>query len=161
LKALTQCTTRARSDWGSTGATVDSAQGEISVAWVRSTTQGQNAAGAFRKLTEKTDSRLVGVQTSAAAVAEIHEMKMDKDVMRMQRVLSLPLPAGKTVSLKPGSYHVMLMGLKEPLPVDSHVQLTLIFEDAKGVKSQQELHLMTTQNAPGAQGKPADAHHNH
>ena len=56
---------------------------------------------------------------------------------------------------------VMLMGLKEPLPLDSHVQLTLMFEDAKGVKSQQELHLMTTQNAPGATGKPADAHHNH
>ncbi|MFN5810264.1 MAG: copper chaperone PCu(A)C, partial [Burkholderiales bacterium] len=101
----------------------------------------------------------VGVKTDAAAVAEIHEMKMEKDVMRMKRVSVLPLPAGKTVSLKPGSYHVMLMGLKEPLPLDSHVQLTLMFEDAKGVKSQQELHLMTTQNAPGATGKPADAHH--
>jgi copper(I)-binding protein len=73
----------------------------------------------------------------------------------------LELPAGKTVTLKPGSYHVMLMNLKEPLPVDSHVQLTLLFEDAAGVKSQQELHLMTTAKAPGADDKPADAHHNH
>ena len=144
-----------------TWASMASAQVDITDAWVRATVQGQKATGAFMNLTAKTDSRLVGVQTEAAAVAEIHEMKMEKDVMRMQRVPSLALPAGKTVSLKPGSYHVMLMGLKEPLPLDSHVQLTLIFEDAKGVKSQQELHLMTTQNAPGATGKPADEHHNH
>jgi hypothetical protein len=51
--------------------------------------------------------------------------------------------------------------LKEPLPVDSHVQLTLLFEDAAGVKSQQDLHLMTTAKAPGANGKAGDAHHNH
>jgi copper(I)-binding protein len=161
LKAITMIKQLLTAALISTVATVASAQVDISDAWVRSTTQGQKATGAFMNLTAKTDTRLVGVQTSAAAVAEIHEMKMDKDVMRMQRLTSLPLPAGKTVSLKPGSYHVMLMGLKEPLPVDSHVQLTLMFEDAKGVKSQQELHLMTTQNAPGAHGKPADAHHNH
>ena len=144
-----------------TWASIASAQVDITDAWVRATVQGQKATGAFMNLTAKTDSRLVGVKTDAAAVAEIHEMKMEKDVMRMKRVSVLPLPAGKTVSLKPGSYHVMLMGLKEPLPLDSHVQLTLMFEDAKGVKSQQELHLMTTQNAPGATGKPVDAHHNH
>ena len=145
----------------STFATVVSAQVDISDAWVRATVQGQKATGAFMNLTAKADTRLVGVKSSAAAVAEIHEMKMDKDVMRMQRLTSLPLPAGKTISLKPGGYHVMFMGLKEPLPVDSHVELTLMFEDAKGVKSQQELHVMTMRNAPGAQGKPADAHHNH
>ena len=123
-----------------TWASMASAQVDITDAWVRATVQGQKATGAFMNLTAKTDSRLVGVKTDAAAVAEIHEMKMEKDVMRMKRVSVLPLPAGKTVSLKPGSYHVMLMGLKEPLPLDSHVQLTLMFEDAKGVKSQQELH---------------------
>ena len=144
-----------------TWASMASAQVDITDAWVRATVQGQKATGAFMNLTAKTDSLLVGVKTDAAAVAEIHEMKMEKDVMRMKLVSVLPLPAGKTVSLKQGGYHVMLMGLKEPLPLDSHVQLTLMFEDAKGVKSQQELHLMTTQNAPGATGKPADAHHNH
>ena len=123
-----------------TWASMASAQVDITDAWVRATVQGQKATGAFMNLTAKTDSRLVGVKTDAAAVAEIHEMKMEKDVMRMKLVSVLPLPAGKTVSLKPGGYHVMLMGLKEPLPLDSHVQLTLMFEDAKGVKSQQELH---------------------
>ena len=137
------------------------AQVEITDAWVRATVQGQKATGAFMSLTAKKATRLVGVKTDAAAVAEVHEMSMDKDVMRMRPIPALELPAGKTVTLKPGSYHVMLMNLKEPLPVDSHVQLTLLFEDAAGVKSQQELHLMTTAKAPGADDKPADAHHNH
>ncbi len=137
------------------------AQVEITDAWVRATVQGQKATGAFMSLTAKKATRLVGVKTDAAAVAEVHEMSMDKDVIRMRPIPALELPAGKTVTLKPGSYHVMLMNLKEPLPVDSHVQLTLLFEDAAGVKSQQELHLMTTAKAPGADDKPADAHHNH
>ncbi len=114
-----------------TWASMASAQVDITDAWVRATVQGQKATGAFMNLTAKTDSRLVGVKTDAAAVAEIHEMKMEKDVMRMKRVTVLPLPAGKTVSLKPGSYHVMLMGLKEPLPLDSHVQLTLCLKTPK------------------------------
>ena len=137
------------------------AQVEITDAWVRATVQGQKATGAFMSLTAKKATRLVGIKTDAAAVAEVHEMSMDKDVMRMRPIPALDLPAGKTVMLKPGSYHVMLMNLKEPLPLDSHVQLTLLFEDAAGVKSQQELHLMTTAKAPGADDKPADAHHNH
>ena len=137
------------------------AQVEITDAWVRATVQGQKATGAFMSLTAKKATRLVGIKTDAAAVAEVHEMSMDKDVMRMRPIPALELPAGKTVTLKPGSYHVMLMNLKEPLPLDSHVQLTLLFEDAAGVKSQQELHLMTTAKAPGADDKPADAHHNH
>ena len=137
------------------------AQVEITDAWVRATVQGQKATGAFMSLTAKKATRLVGIKTDAAAVAEVHEMSIDKDVMRMRAIPVLELPAGKTVTLKPGSYHVMLMNLKEPLPVYSHVQLTLLFEDAAGVKSQQELHLMTTAKAPGADDKPADAHHNH
>jgi len=137
------------------------AQVEITGAWVRATVQGQKSTGAFMSLTAKKATRLVGIKTDAAAVAEVHEMTMDKDVMRMRPIPALDLPAGQTVVLKPGGYHVMLMNLKEPLPVDSHVQLTLLFEDAAGVKSQQDLHLMTTQKAPGADGKAGDAHHNH
>lgn len=53
----------------------------------------------------------------------------------------LDLPAGKTVELKPGSYHVMLMDLKAPLAADSSVPVTLTFQDAKGNKTTQELKL--------------------
>jgi copper(I)-binding protein len=60
--------------------------------------------------------------------------------MKMKAVAGgLDLPAGKTVELKPGGYHVMLMDLKAALPKDSTVPLTLVFKDAKGVESRLEL----------------------
>lgn len=109
--------------------------------WARATVQGQKATGAFMKITSKDGSKLVGASSPAAGVTEIHEMKMDKDVMKMAAIPSLPIPAGKTVELKPGSYHVMLMDLKAPLSDKSTVPVTLMFENTKGVKSQVELQI--------------------
>lgn len=107
----------------------------VSDAWVRATVQGQKATGAFMKITSKDGAKLVGASSSAAGVTEIHEMKMEKDVMKMAAVGSLPIAPGGTVELKPGSYHVMLMDLKGPLADKSQVSITLMFEDSKGVKS--------------------------
>ncbi len=110
--------------------------------WVRATVQGQKATGAFMKITAKNQAKLVAGSSPAAGVVEIHEMKMDKDVMKMAALTSgLDLPAGKTVELKPGGYHVMLMDLKAPLAADSTVPVTLTFQDAKGNKTTQELKL--------------------
>jgi copper(I)-binding protein len=82
-------------------------------------------------------------------------MKMDGDIMKMRAVQGgLDLPAGKTVELKPGGYHVMLMDLKAALPKDSTVPLTLVFKDAKGVESKVELKLPVSTMAPG--GKMGD-----
>jgi len=132
----------------------------ISNAWVRATVQGQKATGAFMTVMSKENAKLLSASTPVAGIVEIHEMKMDKDVMRMKRVPFIDLPAEQTVALKPGGFHVMLMGLKEPLPADSHVQLTLLFEDANGVKSQQDLHVMTTPKAPGG-ATPSGGDHSH
>jgi periplasmic copper chaperone A len=108
----------------------------VTDAWARATVQGQKATGAFMKITAKDNAKLVGVSSPAAGVAEIHEMTMDKDVMRMSALPNgLDVPAGKTVELKPGGYHVMLMDLKAPLAKDTTVPMTLTFQDAKGVKS--------------------------
>jgi copper(I)-binding protein len=109
--------------------------------WARATVQGQKATGAFMKITSKEGAKLVGASSPAAGVTEIHEMKMDKDVMKMAAVPSLEIPAGKSVELKPGGYHVMLMDLKAPLADKSSVPVTLTFENAKGVKSQVELQV--------------------
>jgi copper(I)-binding protein len=119
-------------------------------AWARATVQGQKATGAFMTLTSKTETRLVGVSTSVAGVAEVHEMKMDNNVMQM-RALSdgLPLPAGKAVALQPGGFHVMLMDLKLPLQKDTTIPLTLRFKDAKGVESNVEIKVPVSQVAPG------------
>ena len=114
----------------------------VTDAWARATVQGQKATGAFMKITAKDNSKLVGVTSPGAGVGEIHEMKMDKDVMRMSALPNgLDLPAGKNVELKPGSYHVMLMDLKGPLADKSMVPVTLMFENANGVKSQVDLQV--------------------
>ncbi|PUE29045.1 hypothetical protein B9Z39_02935 [Limnohabitans sp. JirII-29] len=121
----------------------------ITDAWARATVPGQKATGAFMKLTAKDSAKLVGVSSPAAGVAEIHEMKMDKDVMKMAALPNgLDLPAGKVVELKPGSYHVMLMDLKAPLTKDSTVPVTLVFQDAKGVKTNLELKLPVSAQTP-------------
>ncbi len=108
---------------------------EVKDAWVRASVQGQMATGAFMKLIAKDGAQLVSVSSPVAGVAEVHEMKLEGDVMKMRAVPALDLPAGKTVELKPGGYHVMLMDLKTALKKDSTVPLTLVFKDAKGVQS--------------------------
>ena len=126
----------------SDSAAVTSAAGiTVSEAWVRPTVAGQKATGAFMKLTAKESAKLVGVSSPVAGVAEIHEMKMEKDIMKMAAIPSLSLPSGKTVELKPGGFHVMLMDLKSPIANNSKVPLVLHFQDAKGVKSQMDIQV--------------------
>ena len=132
---------------------------DVKDAWVRTSVQGQKATGAFMKITAKEGSTLVGVASPVAGVAEVHEMKMDGDVMRMRALPNgLALPAGKTVALTPGGYHVMLMDLKAALPKDSTIPLTLTFKNAKGEQSQVELKVPVATTAPGAAAGAPAAH---
>jgi periplasmic copper chaperone A len=137
------------------------AQVEVTDAWARATGKGQKVTGVFMNLTAKKATRLVGVKSALTPVTEVHEMKMDKDIMKMQAVKALDLPAGKTVSLKPGSYHVMLMDLKAPLAEGDHAVITLLFEDAAGVKTQQEVHAVAKKGAMGGQHKGKHGEHHH
>lgn len=101
------------------------AQVTVQDAWVRGTVPGQTASGAFMTLQSADGAKVVGVSTPVAGTAEIHEMKMEGNVMRMRAVQSLDLPKGQSVQLKPGGYHVMLMDLKQPLAKDATVPITL------------------------------------
>jgi copper(I)-binding protein len=113
---------------------------EVKDAWVRTSVQGQKSTGAFMKITAKENMKLVSAASPVAGVVEVHEMKMEGDIMKMRAVKGgLDLPAGKTVELSPGGYHMMMMDLKAALPKDSTVPLTLVFKDAKGVESKVEL----------------------
>ena len=133
---------------------------DVKNAWVRASVQGQKATGAFMQLTASQPTTLVGVASPVAGVAEVHEMKMDGDVMRMRALpQGLPLPAGQPVALTPGGYHVMLMDLKATLPKDSSIPLTLTFKDAKGVESRVELKLPVATTAPGGAAAPAGHKH--
>ncbi len=132
----------------------------VQSAWARATVQGQKATGAFMTLTAKTAITLVGVSTSVAGVAEVHEMKMDNNVMQMRALPDgLPLPAGKAVALQPGGYHVMLMDLKLPLQKDTIIPLTLRFKDAKGVESSLDIKVPVSQVAPAGGQKHQHGEH--
>lgn len=96
--------------------------------WVRGTVAGQKATGAFMELTSSENAVLLGAASPVAGVVEVHEMSMDKGVMKMRALPRLDLPAGKAVALKPGSYHIMLMDLKQPLKKGEAVPLTLKVE---------------------------------
>jgi len=105
---------------------------DVADPWVRATVSQQRSTGAFMTLRSDADARLIGVASPAAEVVEIHEMKMDGDVMRMGAVDAVELPAGQVVELKPGSFHVMLTGLVEQAKEGDEIPLTLTIETAEG-----------------------------
>ncbi|HEX5807006.1 MAG TPA: copper chaperone PCu(A)C [Macromonas sp.] len=113
---------------------------EVSDAWVRATVSS-TGTGAFMRLKSRTDARLVEVRSPVAGVAEVHEMTLVNDVMKMRALDTLPLPAGKTVELKPGGSHVMLMDLSAPLKAGDSVPLTLVIEDQDGKRRTVDLTL--------------------
>ena len=104
------------------------AQVIVSDPWIRGTVPQQMATGAFMQLKSAKDARLIEARSPAAGVVEIHEMKMENNVMRMRAVPSLALPAGRTVELKPGGYHVMMMDLKQQMKDGDVVPVTLVVE---------------------------------
>jgi hypothetical protein len=111
----------------------------VTDAWVRGTVPAQKATGAFMKLKSADEAKLVGAASPAAKIVEVHEMSMKDNVMQMRAVDALPLPAGKTVELKPGGYHVMFIDLVKPLEKGASVPITLTFVGKDGKKVTQEV----------------------
>ena len=132
---------------------------KVEAAWIRATVPGQSGTGAFMRLTAQEPMSLVGLTSPVAAVAEVHEMKLEGDVMRMRAIASLALPAGQAVELKPGGYHLMLMDLKAPLKADTRVPLTLVLRDAKGTERRVELQVPVATRAPGKAGESGHGGH--
>ncbi|WP_293448170.1 copper chaperone PCu(A)C [Persephonella sp.] len=71
---------------------------------------------------------LIGVKTNISKMVSIHKTVNQNGVMKMVHVDRLPVPAGKSVVLKPGGYHIMVMGLKKDIKAGDNVKFTLIFE---------------------------------
>ena len=137
------------------------AQVSVHDAWVRATVPQQKATGAFMQLTSTQDVRLVQVQSPIAGVAEVHEMALEGDVMKMRAVPTLDLPAGKTVELKPGGYHLMLMDLKQPLKAGDTVPLSLTLRDAQGRESRTDVQVPVQAAAAAPAGHGQHSGHQH
>ena len=99
--------------------------------WARATAPQQKVGGAYVTLTSAVDDRLMSASSPAAGRAEVHEMTMDGQVMRMREQKDgIALPAGKPVVLAPGGYHIMLMDLHQPLVAGQTIGVQLRFQHA-------------------------------
>ena len=123
---------------------------KVEAAWARPTVAGQDSTGAYMTITASEPLTLMGAETAAAGIVEIHEMKMVGDVMKMRAAETLPLSAGKPLQLKPGGYHLMLMDLKAPFKAGSRIQVTLHFRDAKGAEQKVPVTVPVAASAPAA-----------
>ena len=125
-----------------------SAHAQVSVdkPWVRTTVAQQTTTAVYLTITSAQGGKLVDASSPIAASAEVHEMKMDGDMMKMRGVDVLPLPAGKPVEMKPNGYHMMLMGLKAPLKAGDVVPIRLVVEDAKGRRQTVDVKATARQN---------------
>lgn len=120
--------------------------------WARASVQGQRSSGAFMTLVSSEPVTLVRIATPVAGVAEVHEMKMEGDVMRMRAMEALPLAPGKPLALQPGGYHLMLQELKAPLRAGTTIPLTLTFRTAAGMERQLALQVPVSLAAPAEAG---------
>ena len=138
------------------------AQVTVNQPWVRATVPQQKATGAFMQLHSSAPARLVSASSPLTPNVEIHEMKMEGDIMRMREVAAIALPAGKTVELKPVGYHIMFMNLKEQVREGATVPLTLVFESADGKRTSMEVGAPVRGLAAGApSASPASKSHGH
>ena len=126
------------------------AQVTVTDPWIRGTVPSQMATGAFMQLKSAKDARLVEARSPVAGVVEIHEMKLEDNVMRMRAVTALDLPAGRPVELKPGGYHVMLMDLKQQMKEGEVVPVTLVIESGG---RRETIEVKATVRAPTARNE--------
>ena len=107
---------------------------QVSDAWARATTSSARVGGAFMTLKAVGGAdRVVSVSSPVAETIELHESINDGGVMKMREVPRLVLAPGQATVLKPGSYHIMLIGLKKPLNRGENFPLTITFEKAAPV----------------------------
>lgn len=131
--------------------------GSLKVAhpWSRATAPNQSVGGGFMTITNegRQADRLLSASTTAAEKVEIHTVAMQGGIMRMRPLPDgLALPARSRVDLKPGGYHIMLVGLKQPLREGARIPLTLRFQRAGEVRVDLAVH---------AAGYEPGGEHNH
>ena len=132
---------------------------QIANPWTRATPKGATVAGAYLSISNKgtTPDRLIGGSSAVASRFEVHSMVMEQGVAKMRPITDgLEIKPGETVELKPGSLHVMLLGLKQPLAKGEKVKGMLQFEKAGKVEIEYAVEALgTTAPAPGG------GHHQH
>ena len=125
----------------STSALADTVR--VENAWVRATAPGQKVAGGFMKLTADADMVLVGGASPISTTVELHFMRMENGVMEMRQLKEIALPRAKAVSLAPGGFHVMFIGLKGRVKPGQKVPITLFVKGSDGREQRLEVEAET------------------
>ncbi|MFN3416959.1 MAG: copper chaperone PCu(A)C [Caldimonas sp.] len=130
--------------------------------WARATVPGQKAGGAFLTIENRGGQadRLLSAAAPTERVGrtEMHSMRMEGNVMRMREIDAIDIPAGQTVTLKPGGLHLMFMGLTAPLKAGEKLPVVLTFERSGTITV--EVHVQAA-SAASAKNPDGDSHHKH
>jgi hypothetical protein len=123
--------------------------------WARATPAGAKTGAVYMTLDNKSGAadRLTGASSDVADKLQIHEMKVENGTMQMRELTDgLPIPPKGSVTLKPGSYHVMLIGLKKALTAGEKFPLTLTFEKAGNMSVTVPVQAMGASHDKGGMG---------
>ena len=120
----------------------------VTHAWVRATAPGQRVAGAYLEISSAVPNKLVAASSPVAGSVEIHSMQLENNIMTMQKLESLDLPAKQTVKLEPGGLHIMLLDLKKSLKPGDIVPLGLTLQRADRSKTVVEVRAEVRSAAP-------------
>ena len=127
----------------------------VETPWTRATPGGAKVAGGYLRIVNNgaEADRLIGGTSDIAERFEVHSMEMRDGVARMAPVEGgLEIPAGETVELAPGGYHIMFMGLERPLTAGETVSGTLVFERAGTLEVSYPVAAMGVRSAPEGGG---------
>jgi hypothetical protein len=134
---------------------------KISAPWARATPKGASVGGGYLTITNtgSAPDKLIGGVTSVANSFEVHEMTMDNGVMKMRPVTGgLEIKPGQTVTLNPGGYHIMLVGLKQQLKEGEHFKAALEFAKAGKVDVDFTVEGIGAMNIGGTHPVPGMSH---
>ena len=118
---------------------------DVADLWSRATPKGASVAAGYMKISNSgtAPDRLISGSSDVASKFEVHEMTMENGVAKMRPVNGgLEIKPGQTVEFKPGSFHVMFVGLKKPLANGDHIKATLVFEKAGTLNVEFDVHEM-------------------
>jgi periplasmic copper chaperone A len=128
----------------------------IETPWARATPKGVQIGGGYVVIKNegKEADALIGASLMRASRTEMHQMKMDNGIMEMRPVTGgIDIKPGATITLDPGGYHFMFMGLKEPLKEGDLVQGTLVFKRAGTVPVEFEVEGIGAKAPTGSEDK--------
>lgn len=118
---------------------------QIEHPWARATAPGQSMGAGYLviKNTGKVDDKLVSISTDTAKKAEVHQTTEENNMSKMSAVAGLAIPAGKTVQLASGGYHVMFVQIKTPFKQGTKIPATLTFAKAGQIKIEFKVEPLT------------------